>query len=83
MKTKSTFQQKIKVMNKLFDSECRTEKELQQLDMAKILDIPGITVSDMTIILELQRETKSNRLFSYLGGDVDGYDKQKPDMDSQ
>ena len=69
MKTNATLQQKIKVLNKLFDSGCTTEKELQKLDIGKILAIPGITVPDMAIILELQTNTKSNKLFSYLGGD--------------
>ena len=31
--SKSTFQQKTKLMAKLFDSGCNTEKKLQQLDM--------------------------------------------------
>lgn len=33
MKDKATFQNKVKVLNKLFDSGCDTEKKLQQLDM--------------------------------------------------
>lgn len=69
MKTNATLQQKIKVLNKLFESGCKTEKELQKLDIAKILAIPGITVPDMAIILEFQTNTKSNKLFSYLGGE--------------
>lgn len=34
--SKSTFQQKTKLMAKLFDSGCNTEKKLQQLDMESI-----------------------------------------------
>ena len=37
MKDKATFQNKVKVLNKLFDSGCDTEKKLQQLDMEAIL----------------------------------------------
>ena len=44
--SKSTFQQKTKLMAKLFDSGCNTEKKLQQLDMESILKIPGITIPD-------------------------------------
>lgn len=44
--SKSTFQQKTKLMAKLFDSGCNTEKKLQQLDMESILKIPGITIYD-------------------------------------
>ena len=64
--SKSTFQQKTKLMAKLFDSGCNTEKKLQQLDMESILKIP-----DMALIIELQKETKANKLFSYLGGGTD------------
>ena len=44
MKDKATFQNKVKVLNKLFDSGCDTEKKLQQLDMESILKIPNITI---------------------------------------
>ena len=67
--SKPTFQQKTKLMAKLFDSGCNTEKKLQQLDMESILKIPGITIPDMALIIELQKET--NKLFSYLGGGTD------------
>ena len=71
MKDTITLQQKVKVLNKLFDAKCRTEKELQALDMESILKIPGITIPDMSLIIELQKQTKANKLFSYLGGGTD------------
>ena len=46
MKEKFTFQQKTKLLTKLFDAGCNTEKKLQQLDMESILKIPGITIQD-------------------------------------
>ena len=55
MKDKATFQNKVKVLNKLFDSGCDTEKKLQQLDMESILKIPNITIPDMGVIMELQK----------------------------
>lgn len=73
MKDKITFQQKVKVLTKLFDSGYNTEKKLQQLDMENILKIPNITIPDMTVIMELQKQTKVNKLFSFLG---DGSDEQ-------
>ena len=51
MKDKATFQNKVKVLNKLFDSGCDTEKKLQQLDMEAILKIPNITIPDMGVIM--------------------------------
>ena len=68
MKEKFTFQQKTKLLTKLFDAG---EKKLQQLDMESILKIPGITIPDMSLIIELQKQTKANKLFSYLGGGTD------------
>lgn len=62
MKDKSAFQQKIKLLTKLFDFGCNTEKKLQQLDMESILKIPGITIPDMALILEFQKETKANKI---------------------
>ena len=68
MKDKITMQQKVKELSKLFDNGCKTEKELQALNMESILKIPNITIQDMTVIMELQKQVKANHLFSYLGG---------------
>lgn len=72
MKENVTLQQKVKVLNKLFEANCRTEKDLQGLSMESILKIPGITIFDMNIIMELQKQTKANKLFTYLGGGENG-----------
>ena len=65
----SPLQQKVKVLTKLYESGCTTEKGLQALTMESILQVPDITIADMNIILQLQKQTKANKLFSYLGGD--------------
>lgn len=57
------------MLEKLFASGIRTEKALQALGMEQILAIKEITVPDMAVILELQKNAKSHTLFSYLGGD--------------
>ena len=64
-------QQKIKVLTKLFDADCKTEKALKSLTLSTILKIPDVTVPDMTIITELQEQVAKNRVFSYLGGGTD------------
>ena len=69
--TGSAFSQKVKVLSKLYDADCRTEKDLQSLSMETILQIPDITIPDMAVIIELQKNTKANKLFSYLGGGAD------------
>ncbi|MCC8073397.1 MAG: hypothetical protein LIO62_04650 [Clostridiales bacterium] len=77
MKDKVTLQQKIKVLNKLFDSGCDTEKKLQQLDIESVLKIPSINILDISVITELQKRTKSGKLFSYLGDGSDETVKDK------
>ena len=69
--TNTALQQKVKVLAKLYDSGCKTEKDLKALTLPTILKIPDVTVADMTIITELQEQVAKNRLFSYLGGDTD------------
>ena len=61
-------QQKMKVLAKLFDAGCKTEKDLKALTLPTILKIPDVTVPDIT---ELQEQVAKNRLFSYLGGGTD------------
>jgi hypothetical protein len=61
-------QQKVKVLQKLFDAGCQSEKQLQALSMESILKIDGITIADMTVILELQKRVRNHTLYSYLGG---------------
>ena len=56
-------QQKMKVLAKLFDAGCKTEKDLKALTLPTILKIPDVT--------ELQEQVAKNRVFSYLGGGTD------------
>lgn len=49
MKDTITLQQKVKVLNKIFDAKCRTEKDLQGLSMESILKIPNITIEQHPI----------------------------------
>lgn len=63
-----TTQQKFKVLTKLFENGCDTEKKLQELNMENILKIKNITIPDMSVIIEIQKHSKSHTLFSFLGG---------------
>ena len=67
----TALQQKVKVLAKLYDSGCKTEKDLKALTLPTILKIPDVTVLDMTVITELQEQVAKNRVFSYLGGGTD------------
>ena len=68
MPKKTKLQNKMSLLQKLFDTGCVTEKQLQGLEMEDILVIPGITVEDMRELVILQKCLKKNRLFSYLSG---------------
>ena len=76
MPSEFTMQQKIKVITKLTESGYDTGKKLQKLEMENILQIKGITIPEMSIILALQKSTKSGKLYSYLCGGDDEVDKQ-------
>lgn len=69
-------QQKFKVLTKLFDAGFKSEKDLQSINFQNVFRIDGLSVQDMSIISELQRYTKSNKLYSYLGGFFDEHTKE-------
>lgn len=62
-------QQKFKVLNKLFDAGYKTKADLSNLDMEGMLKIEGITIPDMTIIIDIIKNVKKGKLYEYLGGD--------------
>lgn len=65
---RTNFQQKTRVLNKLFSSGVKTEKDLQKLTLENILEIKNITIPEMAIITELQKQVKAGTLYSYLAG---------------
>ncbi len=79
-KTSLTFQQKVKVLTKLYEGGCKTEKELQSLELSEMLKIPNISVPELSIIVALQKSVKAHTLYSYLGGE--GNEQQKQDEGS-
>ena len=62
------------MLTKLFEAGFKSEKDLQSINFQNVFRIEGLTVQDMSIISELQQYTKSNKLYSYLGG---MFDEQK------
>lgn len=63
------FKEKTRLIGKLFAAGCVTEKQLLALDMESCLRIPGITIPELKMILDMQKMIKANRLYSYLGGE--------------
>ena len=64
--TDNELREKLKVLMKLKEHKVENEKELQKLSTAMMLSIPGITVHDLQIIIDLQQTVRENRLYSYL-----------------
>lgn len=64
-------QKAIKVLNKVLEAGFTDEKAIAAMTMDDILGMQGITVADITIINDLQKCIKANRVISYLGGDTE------------
>lgn len=64
-------QKAIKVLNKVLEASFADEKAIAAMTMDDILGMQGITVADITIINDLQKCIKANRVISYLGGDTE------------
>jgi len=77
--TQLTFQQKIKVLTKLYEGGYSTEKGLQTLELVEMLKIPNITVPELSVIVDLQKSVKTHTLYSYLGGGAGERTEQQGD----
>lgn len=72
-----TQNQKIKLINRLAEVGITNEKKLNELTVENLLEIKGITVADIRNIIELKRQIKAGKLYSYLVGEsVEGSEKQ-------
>lgn len=61
-------QKTIRVLNKIFEAGYTDEKEIAAMTMDDILSMQGITIGDITIINDLQKSIKANKVISFLGG---------------
>lgn len=59
----------LRVLNKLFENGYLTEKEIQGMDVKKMVHIKGITVQEIMELTNLQDAIKSNKVISYLSRD--------------
>lgn len=55
----------VKLIEKLFDAGFTDEKIISNLSIEDILSIPGIRIEDFTLINDLQKKIKSNRVISF------------------
>ena len=64
-------QKAVKVLNKIFEAGFTEEKAIAAMTMDDILSMQGITVADITLISELQKSIKGNKVISFLGGGME------------
>ena len=64
--TPGSFEHKLAIMKKIYDDGARDEKALAEMDVNKMLSIEGISIDDLRMMLEIQKQVKANKLFSYL-----------------
>ena len=64
-------QKAVKVLNKVLEAGFTDEKAIAAMTMDDILSMQGITVGDITLINDLQKSIKSNKVISFLGGAAD------------
>ena len=64
-------QKAIRTLNKVLDAGFTEEKAIAAMTMDDILSMQGITVADITLINELQKSIKGNKVISFLGGGME------------
>ena len=63
-------QKAVKVLNKILDAGFTDEKAIAAMTMDDILAMQGITVADISLINDLRKSIKANKVISFLGGDA-------------
>lgn len=61
-------QKAVKVLNKVLEAGFTDEKAIAVMTMDDILAMQGVTVADISLINDLQKSIKANRVISFLGG---------------
>lgn len=59
-------QKAVKCLSKLISEGFDTEKAVLAMTMDEILSIPGITVAEISLINEMQKSVKANKVISFL-----------------
>jgi hypothetical protein len=59
-------QKAVKVLNKILEAGFTDEKAIAAMTMDDILSMQGITVTDISLINDLQKSIKANKVISFL-----------------
>ena len=60
---------RMKTLDKLIKLGYTNEQAISALNTAEIIAIPNVTVTEISIICELQRSIKDKRIIAWLGGE--------------
>ena len=63
-------QKAVKVLNKILDAGFTDEKAIAAMTMDDILAMQGITVADISLINDLQKSIKANKVISFFSGEM-------------
>lgn len=58
----------IKTLSKLSEVGFDNEKKILGMTMDDILSLPGINVAEISLINEIQKAVKANKVITFLGG---------------
>lgn len=58
----------IKTLSKLSEAGFDNEKKILGMTMDDILSLPGINVAEISLINEIQKAVKANKVITFLGG---------------
>ena len=64
-------QKAVKVLNKVLEAGFTDEKAISTMTMDDILSMQSITVADIALINDLQKNIKASKVISFLGGAAD------------
>lgn len=64
---KFSFNEKMRLLKKLYDNGIRTEDDLKKIGLNEIVRIKQIKRKDFDLIVQLQEQVKRGRLYSFLG----------------
>ena len=60
----------LRAVTKLIEAGITDEKEIVSLGISRLLEIPNITIQELSAISELQKAVKAGKVISFLAGGV-------------
>lgn len=68
-KTVSMRQQKLRLLDRLFDAGIKTDAAIMDLQPTDMLKVPDITTAEIRLLIDLQDSVRNNTTITFLGSD--------------